>query len=110
MSKKKSSETTQLPPEVVEHWPEVFQDLDVQVVPLEYLHSIRVFFEDGKVWEIDIERSLSKSGAEEALEDTLEELFEEYEDVIVNVDFRLDTDRLKRDIQDRTKMFLKKRK
>jgi hypothetical protein len=106
--KKKPAET-QLPPEVVEHWPEVFKDLDIQVVPLEYLHSVRVFFEDGKVWEIDIEKSRQKS-EEEGLEDTLEQLFEEYEDVITNIDFRLDTKRLKKDVQERTSLFLKKRK
>jgi hypothetical protein len=108
VSKNRSPET-QLPPEVVGHWPEVFEDLDVKVVPLEYLHSVRVFFKDGKVWDIDIQKS-KRSGSGDQLEDTLENLFKEYEDVIVNVDFRLDTARLKRDIQRRTAVFLKKRK
>ena len=106
MSKKSES---QLPPEVVEHWPEVFEDLDVQVIPLEYLHSIRVYFEDGKIWDIDIEKSKEKEDSE-TLEDTLEALFDEYEDFIVNVDFRLNTVKLKEDITKRTKYFLKKRK
>jgi len=106
VSKKSES---QLPPEVVEHWPEVFEDLDVQVIPLEYLHSIRVYFEDGKIWDIDIEKSKEKEDSE-TLEDTLEALFDEYEDFIVNVDFRLNTVKLKEDITKRTKYFLKKRK
>jgi hypothetical protein len=106
---KNKSSDTQLPPEVVGHWPEVFEDLDVKVVPLEYLHSVRVFFEDGKVWDIDIQKS-KRNGSSDQLEQTLEELFQEYENVIVNVDFRLDTARLKRDIQRRTALFLKKRK
>ena len=108
MPKNKSSDT-QLPPEVVGHWPEVFKDLDVKVVPLEYLHSIRVFFKDGKIWDIDIQKS-TRDGSSDKLEDTLENLFKEYEDVIINVDFRLDTARLKRDIQRRTASFLKFRK
>jgi hypothetical protein len=106
---KNKSSDTQLPPEVVGHWPEVFEDLDVKVVPLEYLHSVRVFFEDGKVWDIDVQKS-KRSSSSDQLEDTLETLFQEYEDVIINVDFRLDTARLKRDIQRRTAVFLKKRK
>jgi hypothetical protein len=105
---KKSGET-QLPPEIIQHWPEVFNDLDVKVVPLEYLHSVRVFFNDGKVWEIDIQKSKQKT-SEDNLEETLGELFKQYDKVITNVDFRLDTERLKRDIQARTKYFLKKRK
>lgn len=107
-SNNKSSET-QLPPEVVEHWPEVFKDLDIKVVPLEYLHSVRVFFQDGKVWEIDVQKSKQKT-SEDQLEETLEDLFNEYDEVITNVDFRLDTQRLKADIQARTAHFMKKRK
>ena len=105
---KKSSEG-QLPPEVIDHWPEVFKDIDIEVVPLEYLHSVRVFFDDGKVWEIDIAKS-KKQGVSEDLETTLEELFKQYNNVINNVDFRLDTKRLKEDIQARTRTFMKKRK
>lgn len=105
---KKSSES-QLPPEVIDHWPEVFKDIDIEVVPLEYLHSVRVFFDDGKVWEIDIAKS-KKQGISEDLETTLEELFKQYNNVINNVDFRLDTKRLKEDIQARTRTFMKKRK
>jgi len=95
-----------LPPEVIDQWPEVFKDVDVEVVPIEYLHSIRVSFTDGKIWDID----LSKDTGQVDIEVALEELITEYEDQIVNLDFRLDTDRVKKDIQKRTKAFLKKRK
>ena len=105
----KKSSDSQLPPEVIDHWPEVFRDIDIEVVPLEYLHSVRVFFDDGKVWEIDIAKS-KKQGLTEDLETTLEELFKQYDNVINNVDFRLDTKRLKEDIQARTRTFMKKRK
>lgn len=98
-----------LPPEVVDHWPEVFEHIDIEVVPLQYLHTIRVEFNDGKVWDIDIQKSIGKS-SDLDLEHMLDELFEEYQDVIVNVDFRLDTERLKRDIKKRTATFMKKRK
>ena len=105
-------ETSLLPPEVISHWPEVFKDVDVQVVPLEYLHSIRVFFVDGKIWDIDMAktRDLKQNQDSDTLEKTLEGLFEEYEDVITNIDFRLNTKKLKQDITNRTKLFLKKRK
>jgi len=95
--------------EAVEHWPEVFKDIDVQVVPLAYLHSLRVTFVDGKIWDIDIKES-KKKGQNVNLEDVLDDMFEEYEDVIVNVDFRLDTEQRKTDIQKRTQRFMKKRK
>lgn len=104
-----SDRESKLPDDVISHWPEVFSDLDVQVVPLEYLHSVRVFFEDGKIWDIDVQKSKKEAGVDK-LENTLEELFTAYDDVITNVDFRLDTVRLKKDITSRTKLFMKKRK
>ena len=96
-----------LPKHVVDVWPEVLKDVDIQVVPLEYLHSVRVTFVDGKVWEIDVEKSKAK---DLNIENSLEELFEEYEDSIANVDFRLDTERVKADITKRTHQFMKKRR
>lgn len=95
--------------DVVDHWPEVLEDIDIQVVPLEYLHSVRITFEDGKVWDVDIEAS-RKKGDDVDVELVLGELFEEYDEFITNVDFRLDTVRLKEDITKRTRIFLKKRK
>lgn len=98
---------SKLPPEVINHWPEVFEDIEVNVVPLDYLHSIRVSFADGKIWDIDIDKSRNRV---ENLEKALEDLFDEYSESIENVDFRLDTEKVKRDITNRTKRFLKVRK
>lgn len=91
-------------------WPEVFEDINVEVIPLEYLLSVRVSFKDNKVWEIDMDSSREKLGDDGVLEDVLQELFDEYEDAIQNIDFRLDTERLKYDIQKRTRVFMKKGK
>jgi hypothetical protein len=96
-----------LPPEVVHHWPEVFEDLEISIVPLEYLHSVRVSFEDGKIWDIDLS---TKKMSVENLQTALDELFHEYQEVIKNVDFRLDTEKVKLDVTQRTKRFLKLRR
>ena len=104
MSKKPSKK---LPKEVISHWPEVFEDVEIDVVPLEYLDSVRVQFIDGKVWDIDINTQKNKV---EDLERSLDELFEEYNDHIKTVDFRLNTDKVKQDITNRTKKFLKLRR
>lgn len=55
-------------------------------------------------------RDLKQNQDSDTLEKTLEDLFEQYEDVITNIDFRLNTKKLKQDITNRTKLFLKKRK
>lgn len=96
-----------LPDEVISHWPEVFDDVEIDVVPLEYLDSVRVHFVDGKVWDIDINTQKNKV---EDLEKSLDELFEQYQDHIKTVDFRLNTEKVKQDITTRTKKFLKLRR
>ena len=96
-----------LPPEVIDHWPEVFDDITIDVVPIEYLNSIRVSFTDGKIWDINIDTKKTKV---EDLEKSIDDLFEQYQDVIQNVDFRLDTTKVKQDITNRTRKFLKLRK
>jgi hypothetical protein len=97
-----------LPPEVVNAWPDVFKDITIDVVPIEYLHSVKVYFTDGKVWEIDVKKSRTKPHLD--IETALTDLFDQYEKNIANIDFRLDTQRVKRDIKKRTEIFMKKRK
>ena len=48
-----------LPPEVVEHWPEIFEDVEITAVPIEYIHSVHVYFNDGKIWQIDMDKQTS---------------------------------------------------
>tara|TARA_Y100000389_G_scaffold152175_1_gene152051 strand:+ start:279 stop:596 length:318 start_codon:yes stop_codon:yes gene_type:complete len=98
-----------LPQDVIDHWPEILKDVDVSVVPLAYLHSMRIIFTDGKVWEVDIEKSMQSPNAD-SLETEIETLIEEYNDQIENIDFRLNVHKVKQDITKRTKFFLKKGK
>tara|TARA_Y100000994_G_scaffold230266_1_gene215868 strand:- start:130 stop:450 length:321 start_codon:yes stop_codon:yes gene_type:complete len=101
---------TKLPKHVIDIWPDVFKDIDLKVVPLDYLHSIRVVFQDGKIWDIDIQNSKDEDGRQVNIKKELENIFRQYERDISNVDFRLDTERVKRDIKKRTALFMKKRK
>ena len=94
--------------DVIAHWPEIFKDIDVHAVPIQYIDTINVTFTDGNTWVIELDDK--KGITEEEVEMSLEELFDEYEDTIANVDFTLNTEKVKRDIQARTKRFLKKRK
>jgi len=97
-----------LPSDIVNAWPEIFKDITIDVVPIEYLHSVKVYFNDGKIWDIDVKKSLSKPNLD--IETALDDLFREYENNIKNIDFRLDTAKVKRDIKKRTQIFMKKRK
>jgi hypothetical protein len=98
-----------LPKDVVAHWPEVFGDVRLNVVPLRYLHAVLVNFKDGKTWEIKITAKTKRDGWE-TFEKNLAELFKNYESTIDNVDFKLDTDRVRKDVEKGTDKFLKRKK
>lgn len=98
-----------LPKDVVEHWPEVFSEVHLNVIPLDYLQKVLVNFTDGKSWEIQITADVRKRGWP-ALEEQLTELLQTYEDNIENVDFKLDTRRVRQDIEKSTQKFFRKKK
>lgn len=87
-----------------EYWEEIFDSVDMDFLPIEYLDLIIVKFQDGRVWEIDVGKSKSNS---DNVEDILEKFFEEYEDSIDTIDFRLNTKKLINDVGKRTRKFLK---
>ena len=102
-----------LPPDVIDHWPEVFSYIEIKAVPLEYITEIIINFEDGQIWEIDLaDKKFNNPDIDlsEAVEEVLEAFFEEYDEYITNVDFRLNTQKVIRDISKRVKQFMKKRK
>ena len=100
-----------LPPEVISHWPEIFKDVEIKAVPIEYIHTIHVYFHDGKIWQIDMDEQKAKDANDlNGIENSLETFLEQYNDEISHVDFRLNTTKVVQDVKSRTKSFMKKRK
>jgi hypothetical protein len=97
------------PKDIVEHWPEIFGEIKLNTVPLEYLDSIIITFKDGKIWEIKINRK-EKDLSWEQFEENIHEMIQSYEDSIDNIDFRLNTSKVKKDVEKSTQQFLKKKK
>lgn len=98
-----------LPDDVIEHWPEIFKDVELKVIPVRYLDSVQVQFNDGKVWDIDLTEKDLKENSED-VENSLTKLFDEYEDDIKHINFKLNSEKIKTDVQRRTTLFLKKKK
>ncbi len=97
-----------LPKEVIECWPEVFGEVKLNVLPLRYLHAVLVNFKDGRSWEIKVTSKTKKEGWD-TFERSLSELCWTYQERIDNIDFNLDTERVKKDIEKSTQKFLKKK-
>lgn len=98
-----------LPKDIVDQWPEIFNEIDVKAVPLEYLDSMRIIFKDGKIWLFRL-KNKSKIVETEEFKENLEALIETYRENIEHIDFRLDVDKVKKDIVKKTTSFMKTKK
>ncbi|MEY4331783.1 MAG: hypothetical protein RLZZ196_521 [Bacteroidota bacterium] len=97
------------PKDVIDCWPEVFGEIKLHVLPLRYLNAVLITFKDGKIWEIKITQKIKREGWD-SFEKSLSELHKSYERRIDNIDFKLDTDRIRKDVEKVTSKFLKERK
>jgi hypothetical protein len=97
-----------LPKDVIDRWPEVFGEITLNVVPLRYLHAVKITFKNRKIWELELEKNskLDWDNFEKQIKDVLSQ----YEENIENIDFKLDTERIKKDITKHTNKFLTNKK
>jgi len=98
-----------LPQDVINLWPEILCDIKMNVVPLNYVHTIEITFKNSKIWEIDLKKN-SKNRSSDSFEEEIKSIIQQYENEIDKIDFRLDTVKIKKDISSKTKKFLKNKK
>ncbi len=87
---------------MVSEWPEIFEDIYMNTMPVAYLNQLRLEFADGRIWEINVQEQLSNASSDEVA-DKLLNIFQEYRNDIKKMDFQMDIDRLKTDIQESSK-------
>jgi hypothetical protein len=93
------------PRHLVKEWPEVFEDLYMNTMPVAYLILLRLEFINGRIWEINIQEQLANAEADEVANKLLN-IFQEYRNDIKKIDFQMDVERLKNDIQESSKNLL----
>lgn len=93
------------PVNLINEWPEVFADLHITTMPINYLNCILIEFSDGRIWEISISDQL-KTTAADILSEKLLDTLKEYKSEIKKIDIKLDVDRLKKDIIQSSKSIL----
>ena len=93
------------PSHLIKEWPEVFEDMYMNTMPVAYLKSVRLEFNNGRIWEIDIQEQLSNA-TNDIVAEKLLDTFTEYKEEITKVDFTIDIQRLKQDITDKTNKLL----
>ncbi len=95
-----------MPRDVIAQWPEVFNDITVDAIPLEYLDSLLIYFNDGKVWDVEVSAHV-RTHQLESFEAHIQELLIENDENIERIDFRIDVEKVKKDVTKKTKQFLK---
>ena len=93
------------PKDLVKEWPEVFEDLYMDTMPVAYVVVMILEFNDGRIWEIDIKDQLKGSDSNTVAKKLLDTL-SEYKDTIKKLDFKINIEQLKADIKKRTNKIL----
>ena len=93
------------PRHLVKEWPEVFKDLYMNTMPVAYLDYVRIDFQDGRIWEINVTDQLSEKTADE-IAGALLNTMSEFKDEITKLDFKVNIQKLKKDILDQSKTIL----
>jgi hypothetical protein len=94
-----------VPENLIGEWPEIFEDMWMSTMPVDYLHTLQIEFTDGRVWEINVSERLGKEESS-LLSKKLKETFVEYRETIKNIQFKVNIEKLKRDVEHSTKDFL----
>ena len=95
---------TFLPPDVINHWPEVFSNIEIRAIPILYLESIAVKSKNGLIWKEGIaDKSLFEL-------DHIEHEFINFIQTndIEKIDYKIDAARIKREVTRQTKRMLKR--
>jgi len=77
----------------------------MNTMPVAYLILLRLEFINGRIWEINIQEQLANAEADEVANKLLN-IFQEYRNDIKKIDFQMDVERLKNDIQESSKNLL----
>jgi hypothetical protein len=86
------------PQHLIEEWPEVFEDMYMNTMPVHYLDMVRMEFTDGRVWEINVQDQLCDL-PNDLVASRLVDTFQEFKEDIKKIDFKIDINRLKEDIK-----------
>ena len=99
--------TAHLPKSVIQEWPEIFNEVTVNRLPLPYLEGLRITFSDGKSWEIEVNGDASQNPSFSL---GLFEILDSYKEHINNVSIKVNTKKIKKDVKKSINKLLRKLK
>ena len=89
-------------------WSSVFEEVQLNVVPLQYLKSINIEFVNSNSWELKVTSAIRKQGWD-YINNLLSDISLHYAGNLQNVEFQLDTLKIKSAVERAKRSFVKKR-
>lgn len=87
--------------ETLDPWQTILSEVKLEFIPTEYVAMAKVFFENGKIWEIDLSKKAFNS-----IEQIVSEIRLEYDDAIIRMDFKVNLEKVKNDISEETSRWM----
>jgi len=92
--------------ELINQWPEAFENLYMDTIPVAYIDYILIEFYDETIWELSIQDQIKATDDFDRVAEVILETIKDCKPDIKNLAVKLNLDKLKNDIQNSTKNIL----
>jgi hypothetical protein len=92
----------------VKEWPDVFDTIEYVNLPISYLKFAKIFLKNHVSIIYDVEKELSNKRSQQAIATQLKSFIDKNSNKITNIELKFDTDRMKRDMQNKTNSLMNK--
>jgi hypothetical protein len=94
-------------PEFIKQWEHIIDDVDKQKIPIQFISKLVIKLQGKRQQTINIKRFLNQGLAPEQIEQAVSRKLEEYDDLIVSVEFVLNIESIAEAVQPETDKLLR---
>ncbi len=95
-------------PDFVKQWEHIIDDVDKQKIPVEFIKKLVIKLQGKRQQTINIKKFLDQGLAPEQIEEAVSRKLQEYDDMILSVEFVLNIESIAETVQPETNRLLKK--
>jgi acid phosphatase class B len=95
-------------PDFVKQWEHIIDDVDKQKIPVEFIKKLIIKLHGKRQQTINIKKFLDQGLAPEQIEEAVSRKLQEYDDMILSVEFVLNIESIAETVQPETNKLLKK--
>lgn len=95
-------------PEFIKQWEHIIDDIDKQKIPVEFIKKLVIKMQGKRQQTINIKKFLDQGLEPEQIEEAVSRKLQEYDDMILSVEFVLNIESIAETVQPETNRLLKK--